>query len=252
MKHVPDAFLLEVAGILASLLGFFVVGVFFYVQRGIFPEAAAEARGYLRAVTGLVILLYGSAVALALALVIMPVSSGRLVYATTSLLILAAVARASVAVRRLHRMVNVKVVSQAAMWICAGTVIGLPWILGGTRPQLEDIVWGILLVGTCAFASSTALIVATFDLIELERIATKGKPARSARERRKTMDAHREEVDRMAESSMDEFEGRLQAILEGKGSKKAKAEAAVVALNDLVGSLEEDVVDDTTLSVSQE
>lgn len=33
MIPVSDPFLLQLAGITASLLGFFVVGVFFYVQR---------------------------------------------------------------------------------------------------------------------------------------------------------------------------------------------------------------------------
>ncbi|HUG32921.1 MAG TPA: hypothetical protein VMM14_08510 [Acidimicrobiia bacterium] len=71
MNPVSDSLLLELAGIAASLLGFFVVGVFFYVQRGLFPHAGQAAQQYMQAATRTVIVLYGMTLGTSLGLVVL-------------------------------------------------------------------------------------------------------------------------------------------------------------------------------------
>lgn len=168
MREVSDAFLLEVAGIAASLLGFFVVGVFFYVQRGMFPNAADQARRYLQAATRTVILLYGMTLLLSLALVVLGPQLVSLIYAALSVLLLGSVSHTSVAIRRLHEAVEIRVMSQLGMWSAAAAIIGLPWILGGSNPTRQDLTLAIALIGIFAFTSSASLVLSTFDISRLE------------------------------------------------------------------------------------
>jgi len=168
MRPVSDAVLLEVAGISATLLGFFVVGVFFFVQRGAFPQAPHEARSYLRAVTGTVLLLHGATLFLSIALVAFSLTWASVLYVMASLALVWSVARTSLVVRHLHRVLDVRVMWQTAMWAATGAVVGLPWILGGLKPSRVDLSAGVLAAVVLAFASSANLVLSAYDISRLE------------------------------------------------------------------------------------
>ncbi|HSJ84013.1 MAG TPA: hypothetical protein VLA91_09375 [Acidimicrobiia bacterium] len=171
MSPVSDAFLLELAGITASLLGFFVVGVFFYVQRGLFPQAAEAAQQYLQAATRSVVILYGMTLSMSLSLVVLNQPWPALLYLGMSMVLLWSVIRTSLAIGRLHRALEIRVMPQIPMWIAAAASLAAPWVLGGTSPSREQLTVAILLLGAFAFASSASLVLSTFDISQLESSA---------------------------------------------------------------------------------
>lgn len=168
METVTDAFLLQLASISASLLGFFVIGVFFYVQRGMFPQVAEHALRYLRNMTGSVILLYGMSLILAMSLVVLELERVAVVYALLSILLVWSVVRTSRAIRRLHQVLGLRIMSQLALWSAAMVVVAGPWVLGGSNPTRSQFAWSIAVVGLLAFASSAGLVLSTFDIARLE------------------------------------------------------------------------------------
>lgn len=168
MVNVSDSFLLEIAGISASLLGFFVVGVFFYVERSIFPQAADEAGQYLKAAVRSVIYLYGMATLLSLGLVALTSGFASVLYVLLTVGLVLSVAHTNAATRRLQRAVGVRVLSQTFTWFATSVILGLPWVLGGFAPPRSDFAWGLILVGVFAFISTTSFVLSAFDLSALE------------------------------------------------------------------------------------
>lgn len=171
MKPVSDAFLLQFAGIAASLLGFFVVGVFFYVQRGMFPRAAQVAQQYMQAAARTVIVLYGMTLGVSLGLAVLESSWAALLYLSLSFVLLWSVIRTSVAIERLHRALEIRVMPQIPMWLAAVASLAGPWVLGGIDPSREQLTAAILFLGVLAFASSASLVLSTFDISRLESSA---------------------------------------------------------------------------------
>lgn len=172
MGSVTDAFLLEVAGISASLLGFFVVGLFFYVQRGIFPHAADHAQGYLKTAARTVIYLYGLAVLLSLSLVVLSSGYVALLYSTLSVGLVGSVLQTALASRRLQSAIGVRVMSQVAVWMATTLVVGIPWVLGGLAPSRPDFTWALMVICVFAFLSTVSLMLSTFDISDLEAVAS--------------------------------------------------------------------------------
>lgn len=175
MVDVSDALLLEVAGIGASLLGFFVVGVFFYVQRGMFPQAAEHAQRYLQAATASVIALYGMLLVLTLALVALPTAWVGFLHLGLSAMLLWSVAQTSVAIRRLHDALRIRVMSQLGMWSATASIIGVPWVLGGPDPSRSHLALACALIGVLAFISSASLVLSAFDISALEASVRTGQ-----------------------------------------------------------------------------
>ena len=174
VNPVSDAFLLQLAGITASLLGFFVVGVFFYVQRGLFPHAAQVAQQYMQAGTRTVILLYGMTLSVSLGLVVLESSWAALLYFCVSVVLLWSVVRTSLAISSLHRALEIRVIPQIPMWLAAASSLVAPWIMGGVSPSREQLTLAILLLGVFAFASSASLVLSSFDISRLESSVVPG------------------------------------------------------------------------------
>jgi hypothetical protein len=171
MGNVSDPFLLEIAGISASLLGFFVVGVFFYVERSIFPQAADAAHGYLKAAVRSVIYLYGMAVLVSLGLVVFSSEFVSVLYILLSAGLVWSAAHTNVATRRLQRAVGVRVLSHTFTWFATIAILGLPWALGGLAPSRPHFTWGLILVGVFAFTTTVSFLLSAFDLTALEASA---------------------------------------------------------------------------------
>lgn len=168
MVYVSDSFLLEIAGISASLLGFFVVGVFFYVERSIFPQAADEAGRYLKAAVRSVIYLYGMSTMLALGLVALTSGFASVLYLVLSLGLVWSVIHTNAATKRLQTAVGVRVLSQTFTWFATAVILGLPWVVGGFAPSRSEFTWGLIFVGVFAFISTTSFVLSAFDLSALE------------------------------------------------------------------------------------
>ena len=124
-------------------------------------------------------MLYGMTLLLCLALVVLDPSWVAILYLGLSLVLLWSVARTSIAIRGLHRVLDIRVTSQIGTWLATAAVIALPWALGGVQPSRSHLTWAILLIGVLAFTSSASLALSTFDISRLE--ATTGHKQRETR-----------------------------------------------------------------------
>lgn len=177
MQKVSDAFLLTIAEVSATLIGLFVVGVFFYIDKGLrrlhdIPDVVAP---YIRAGTRIVLVLYAIPLGLSLTLVVLEPIWTRLLFVLLSLVLVAANLDTAARIRAF-----VKVVGSSSFPLneVGGTVgvlaLVLPWLLGGLHPGREDftrVILVSLLVGV--FGTSTVLL-SVFDIIRLEAAAGVG------------------------------------------------------------------------------
>jgi hypothetical protein len=143
MREVSDAFLLNMAEVSATLIGLFLVGVFFYVETGL--QRLGPARGvlqpYFRAGTRIVLILYAFTLFLSLGLVVLTVGWNRLIFLVLSVLLVAA------NIDTARRIRPVAKVTRSHVWVATevvGTVadvvlVTLPWLLGGLHPTREDL-----------------------------------------------------------------------------------------------------------------
>lgn len=168
MREVTDEFLLALAGIAATLVGTFIVAVFFYLDSAL--HRSGDAAGsppdqYMRAGTRWVLIAYGLPLFVAIALVgVEPVWA-----AVTFLVFAAALVTATVdTTRRTARKgATRKSAALAANEICTSIVVValavLPWILGGSIPSPGDFVPSLLLALAIGFTSTAAVIMSVFD-----------------------------------------------------------------------------------------
>jgi hypothetical protein len=92
MRQVSDAFLLNMAEVSATLIGLFLVGVFFYVESG--PRRWGQAREALdpslRAGTRIALIVFAIPLGVSLALVALEPFWARVLFALLSVMLLAA------------------------------------------------------------------------------------------------------------------------------------------------------------------
>jgi hypothetical protein len=178
MQEVSDAFLLTIAEVSATLIGLFVVGVFFYVDRGFrqLSEIHDVVAPYIRAGTRIVLVLYAIPLGLSLTLIILEPIWTRLLFALLSLVLVAANLDTAVRIRAF-----VKVVGSPSFALneVGGTVgvlalVVIPWLLGGLHPSREDFTWAIFLSLLVGFFSTSTVLLSVFDIIRLEAAAAVG------------------------------------------------------------------------------
>ena len=178
MQAVSDAFLFTIAEVSATLIGLFVVGVFFYIDKGLrrlhdIPDVVAP---YIRAGTRIVLVLYAIPLGLSLTLVVLEPIWTRLLFVLLSLVLVAANLDTAARIRAF-----VKVVGSSSFPLneVGGTVgvlvlVLIPWLLGGLHPSREDFTWAILLSLLVGFFSTSTVLLSVFDIIRLEAAAGVG------------------------------------------------------------------------------
>jgi hypothetical protein len=172
VRDVSDGFLLALAGISATLLGTFTVGVFFYLnsprhyERG--PGAAADR--YMRSGARWVF----SAYSLPLLVPMVLVGTGpRWAAASVALLAAALVAATGDTSRRIlakgatHMSPSVAV-NEIATTVLVLVLVVLPWATGGWLPPASAFVPSLLLALVAAFTSTATVVMYTFDRAEDE------------------------------------------------------------------------------------
>src|SRR5688572_15261831 len=171
MREVSDAFLLNVAEVTAALVGLFLVGVFFFVERGFRGWQESEAvQRYFRSGTRIVLILFAMPLLLSMTLVAMePVWSHLLFFALSVMLVAANVD----SFRRVQAISRLRSSSTLVLNELVGTaivvlIVLLPWILGGIDPGREDLAWSILLSFACGFISVSALVLSAYDFAREE------------------------------------------------------------------------------------
>jgi hypothetical protein len=175
VRQVSDAFLLNMAEVSATLIGLFLVGVFFYVETGLRQSGGARRvfEPYLRAGTRITLIVFAIPIGLSLALVAMDLVWARILFALLSVLLLAANVDSAVRVRGVKEVTGstALLVNEVVTSILALTLILVPWILGGLHPTREDLAWAIVLAFVAGFLSIAATVLSAFDVARLEATA---------------------------------------------------------------------------------
>jgi hypothetical protein len=172
MNDMGQEFLLGLAGVSATLLGTFIVGVFFYIDSTTHRRlAGSEATDlYLRSATRWVFTAYSIPLFVPLFLVAMEPLWGAIVFAALGILLTlltVGTGRRILAGGR-ARMSGAFWVNE---WMTSAALLAamiLPWALGGWVPEPSDFTPSLLLLLGSGFASTAALVMAQFD-------ATRGK-----------------------------------------------------------------------------
>ena len=169
---MSDAFLLSLAGISATLLGTFTLGVFFYLNSALHYERGpgAAADRYMRSGARWVFAAYS--LPLLVPLVLVGVGP-RWAAASFALLGTALVAATVDTSRRIlakgatHMSPSVAV-NEIATTVLVLLLMVLPWATGGWLPPPSALVSSLLLALVAAFTSTATFVMYTFDRAEDE------------------------------------------------------------------------------------
>jgi 2-iminobutanoate/2-iminopropanoate deaminase len=172
VRPASDELLLGIAGVSATVIGLFLVGVLFFVEGGMRwsgRESRAELWRYMRSGTRIVMLLFAMALLLSLALVALELSWARALFVVLSALLVVANVETAVKVRATRvTQSRTLLLNEIAGTVGVAAIVALPWILGGLRPSREDLTLAAFLALATAFASVSAMALSTFDLARLE------------------------------------------------------------------------------------
>jgi hypothetical protein len=163
-----NEFLLGVSGISATLIGTFIVGVFFYIDTDLhrIMMASDAADHYLRSSVRLVFAVYALPLFVALVLVAFDPIWGAAVFIVFAVLVvLSTIDTGRRMLRRGSSGHSIAVVVNH--WACSAAIVvlvALPWAIGGWVPPASAFVPSLLLALAAAFASTVALIMRQFDV----------------------------------------------------------------------------------------
>jgi hypothetical protein len=187
MREVSDAFLLNMAEVSATLIGLFLVGVFFYVETGLrrWDQARKVFEPYLRAGTRITLIVFAIPLGLSLTLVALEPFWARVLFALLSLLLLAANVDSALRIRGVAKVTGstALLVNEVVTSVVAVLLVVMPWVLGGLRPTREDLTWAILLSFAAGFLSIGATVMSAFDIARLEASARTVRTIRRSVER---------------------------------------------------------------------
>jgi membrane protein implicated in regulation of membrane protease activity len=145
VREVSDAFLLNMAEVSATLIGLFMVGVFFYIETGFrrLEKGREVFEPYFRAGTRIVLILYALPLGLSLTLVVLSLNWNRVLFALFSLLLVAANVDSFTRVRGVAKVSGSPILLANELLGTAAVVVlvTLPWILGRFHPTREDFTW---------------------------------------------------------------------------------------------------------------
>jgi hypothetical protein len=168
VSDVTDVFLLALAGIAATLVGMFMLAVFFYLDSALHRArgaAGSTADQYMRAGARWVLTAYSLPLIVALALV----GVGPVWAAVAFLVLAAALVAATVDTsRRIVREGATRkslalAVNEVLSSLAVVTLVVLPWVLGGWIPSRSDFVPSLLLALVVGFTSTATVIMSVFD-----------------------------------------------------------------------------------------
>lgn len=169
MRQVSDEFLLHIAEYSATMIGLFLVGVFFYVQTGLrqLDMAAREVfEPYLRAGVRIVLVVFAIPLILALTLVALEPVWSRVVFVGLSVMLLLANIDTAIRVRGVRKATGstALLVNEVAGTVAVPVIVIIPWALGGLHPTRGDLTWAILLSFVVGLVSIGTVVLSVFDV----------------------------------------------------------------------------------------
>jgi hypothetical protein len=162
VRPVSDDFLLNMAEVTATLIGLFLVGVFFFVEGVLQRGDQRISQRYLRSGTRITLIALAIPLGLSLTLVALAPAWSRALFAVLSVALIAA------NVDSLLRLRGVRSIALVANELFATAltvpIVVLPWALGGLEPTREDLTWSILLAFAAGLLSIAAIVMSAFDV----------------------------------------------------------------------------------------
>ena len=170
MRRVPDAFLLNMAEVTATLIGLFLVGVFFYVETGFRRwDRSRIFETYLRSGTRITLIVLSIPLGVSLSLVVMDPLWTRILFLVLSVVLIAANVDSALRVRGVRRATGstALLVNEVLATVMTVPLLVLPWVLGGLNPTRRDFTWSILLAFAAGLLSIGAIVMSAFDVARL-------------------------------------------------------------------------------------
>ena len=172
-RSVSDDFLLSIAGVSATLIGAFLVGVIFYLDSDVHRSLSAGAAddSFMRSGARWVFAIFSIPILVPLTLVGLGVPSGTGVFLalgavavaatvdSVSRIVMSGFAMSMSPNRSITLMVN-----QVASTIAVMLLVALPWLIEGWGLTRPAFVPSLLLALTVGFSSTAALVMSIFDL----------------------------------------------------------------------------------------
>ena len=168
MRRVPDSFLLNMAEVSSTLIGLFLVGVFFYVETGFrrWDRSREVFEPYLRSGTRITLIVLAIPLGLSLSLVVLDTVWTSVLFALLSVTLIVANIDSVMRVRGVPRATGstALLVNEVVTTGLTLMLIVLPWILGGLSPSRRDFTWSILLALAAGLLSIGAIVMSAFDV----------------------------------------------------------------------------------------
>ncbi|MGH3681042.1 MAG: hypothetical protein ACRDT2_12470, partial [Natronosporangium sp.] len=169
MRQVSDEFLLHVAEYSATMIGLFLVGVFFYAQTGLHrlsPAGRQIFEPYLRAGVRIVLVVFAIPLILALTLVVLEPVWSRVVFAVLCVLLILTNIDSAIRVRGVSTATGSRslLVHEIIGTISVPVIVITPWALGGLSPTREDLTWAILISFVVGLLSLGTTVLSIFDI----------------------------------------------------------------------------------------
>jgi hypothetical protein len=160
-----DDLLLTLVGASATLLGLFLVGVFFFVDSPI-RRSNPKFEPYLRTGTSIVLLLYAIPLFAPLVLIMAGPLAASVAFAALSLALLVQNGRTIYQLLHIPRGQRFKafVGNEIIGTVLAVVLVALPWALDGFPPGREALAASFVLALLAAFVSTCAFVLSAFDL----------------------------------------------------------------------------------------
>jgi len=175
MREVSDGFLLNLAEVSASLIGLFLVGIFFYIETGFrrTHQPRSLVQSYLRSSARIVLILYSIPLVISLTLVVLEVAWSRVLLALLSAALVAANVDTALRIPAVNKATSSMTlfVNEVVGTVGVAGIILVPWILGGFHPTREEITWALLLAFATGFLSICATVLSAFDIASTDPAA---------------------------------------------------------------------------------
>ena len=172
MREVSDTFLLNLAVVSSTLVGFFLIGVFYYIETGFRRTVyGREVVGqYFYSGTRIVLVLFAFPIGLSLTLVALEPFWNHVFFAILSLLLIAANLDSALRMWAVERVTHsaVLLANEVLSTLVVLVLVPLPWVLGGFAPTREDLTWAILLAFAMGYLSIGATVLSAFNLSRIE------------------------------------------------------------------------------------
>lgn len=188
MRSVSDSFLLNMAEVSSTLIGLFLVGVFFYVETGFRRSDRTREvfERYIRSGTRITLIVLSIPLGVSLSLVVLDPVWTSLLFLALSLTLIVANIDSVIRVRGVPRATGsvALLVNEVVATILTVLLTVLPWILGGFHPTRRDFTWSILLAFAAGLLSIGAIIMSVFDVAPRRRSIAEEPPELDSAEER--------------------------------------------------------------------